>query len=76
MSKKWLINVSEEPDMINATLDNRRSLRQVLIGVSLFLAFQAIRKVKNMLNSDQQIKICFKLVPVSNLVNLSHQFST
>ena len=49
---KWLINMSEEPDMINATLDNGRSLRQLIIGVSLFFAFQAIRKVKNMLNSD------------------------
>ena len=41
---KWLINVSEEPDMINATLDIGRSLRQIIIGVSLFLVFQAIRK--------------------------------
>ena len=38
------INMSEEPDMINTTLDNGRSLRQLFIGVSLFLAFQAIRK--------------------------------
>ena len=44
MRKKWLINVSEEPDMINTTLDNRRSLRQLIVGVSFFLAFQAIRK--------------------------------
>ena len=36
--EKWLINVSEEPDMINTTLDNGRSLRQLIIGVSLFLA--------------------------------------
>ena len=43
MRKKWLIYVSEEPDMINTTLDNR-SLRQLIIGVSLFLAFQAIKK--------------------------------
>ena len=42
--EKWLINVSQEPDMMNTTLDNRRSLRQFIIGVSLFLAFQAIRK--------------------------------
>ena len=42
--EKWLINVSEEPDVISTTLDNRRSLRQLIIGVSLFLAFQAIRK--------------------------------
>ena len=46
---KWLISVSEEPDMINTTLENGRSLRQLIIGVSLFLAFQGIR---NMLNSD------------------------
>ena len=42
MREKWLINVSEEPDMINTTLDNRKSLRQLITGVSLFLAFQAI----------------------------------
>ena len=44
--------MSEETDVINATLDNGRSLRQIIIGVSLFLVFQAIRKVKNKLNSD------------------------
>ena len=42
--KKWLINVSEEPDMINTTLDKGRSLRQLVISVSLFIAFQAIKK--------------------------------
>ena len=42
--EKWLINVSQEPDMINTTLDNGRSLKQLIIGVSLFLAFQAIRE--------------------------------
>ena len=36
--------VSEEPDMINATLDNGRSLKQFFISVSLLLVFQAIRK--------------------------------
>ena len=36
--------------MIKARLDNGRSSRK--LGVSLFLAFQAIRNVKNMLNSD------------------------
>ena len=46
------MNVSEEPDMINTTLDNGRSLRQFIIGVNLFLEFQVIRKVENMLNSD------------------------
>ena len=44
MRKKWLINVSNEPDMINTTLDNGKSLRQLIISVSLLLAFQAIRK--------------------------------
>ena len=34
----------EEPDMINTTFENGRILRQLIIGVSLFLAFQAIRK--------------------------------
>ena len=36
--------MSEEPDMINTKLDNGRHLRQLIIGVSLFLSFQAIRK--------------------------------
>ena len=44
MRKNWLINVSEEPDMTNTTLDNERSSRQIIIGVSFFFAFQAIRK--------------------------------
>ena len=44
MRGKWLINGSKEPGMINTTLDNGRNLRQ-LIGVSLFLAFQAIREI-------------------------------
>ena len=44
MRKNWLINVSEESDMINITLDNGKSSRQLIIGVSFFLAFQAIRK--------------------------------
>ena len=64
--------MSEEPDKINTTFDNRRSLRQLIIGVSLFIAFQAIRKRKNMLNSDeQQIKICFMIVPISGMVILT-----
>ena len=37
--------MSEELDMINTTLANRRSLRQFIIGVSFVLAFQAVRKV-------------------------------
>ena len=47
MRKKWLINVSEESDMINITLDNGRSLRQLIICVSFFIAFEAIRKSLN-----------------------------
>ena len=39
-----VISVSEEPDMINTTHDNGRHLRQLIIGVSFFLVFQAIRK--------------------------------
>ena len=44
MSKKWLINVSEEPDIINVTLDDGRNLKPIIIGVSFFIVFQAIRK--------------------------------
>ena len=33
MSKKWLINVSKESDMINATLNNGKSLKEILFGV-------------------------------------------
>ena len=59
MRKNWLINVGEEPDMTNTTLVNRRRLRQLIIGVSLFLAFQAIRKrekyVKFRLTTNQEL---------------------
>ena len=51
--------MSEEPDMINTTLDNGRSLRQLIIGVSFFFAFQAIRKslkyVKFRLTTNQDL---------------------
>ena len=57
--EKWLISVNEDPDMINTTLDNRRSLRQLIIGVSFFLAFQAVRKslkyVKFKLTANQDL---------------------
>ena len=36
--------MSEESDMINITLDTGRRLSQLIIGVSSFFAFQAIRK--------------------------------
>ena len=59
MKKNWLINVSEEPNVTNTTLDNRRSLRQLIVGVSLLLAFQAIRKslkyVKFRLTTNQEL---------------------
>ena len=55
--------------MINTTLDNGRSSRQLIIGVILSLHFKLLGKVKSMLNSDQQqIQICFMLVPVSGMV--------
>ena len=49
MRRKWLINVTEELDMVNATLDNGKSVRQIIICVSLFLVFQLLEKVKNVL---------------------------
>ena len=59
MWKKWLINVSEESDMVNITLDNGRSFRQLIIDVSFFLAFQAIREslkyVKFRLTTNQDL---------------------
>ena len=47
MTKKWLINVGEDPHMRNTTFDNGRSSEQIFIGVSVFLLFLADRKVKN-----------------------------
>ena len=78
MRKKWLINVSEEPDMINTTRDNGRKLRQLIIGVSFFFAFHAIRKslryVKFRLTTNQDLLQARS--GVKFLVNLLHQFST
>ena len=45
--EKWLISVSEEPDTINTTLNNGRSFRRLIIGVSLFFVFLVKEKVKN-----------------------------
>ena len=59
MREKWLTNVGEEPNRINTTLDNGRSLRQLIICVSFFLAFQDIRKslryVKFRLTTNQDL---------------------
>ena len=41
--------MSEEPDMINTTLDNGRSF---LLALVCCLYFKLLGKVKNMLNSD------------------------
>ena len=53
------VNVSEEPDIIYTILDNERSLRQLIIGVSFFLSFQVIRKslkyVKFRLTTNQSL---------------------
>ena len=46
MRKKWLNNMSEKPDMINTTLDNGRSLKQFLFGVSFSLCFKLSEKGK------------------------------
>ena len=65
MSKKCLINVSEEPNMINATLDNGRSLKHVFLGVSCSFCFKLLEKIKNILNSintkSNQYNIFYKL---------------
>ena len=47
MRKNWIINVSEEPDMTNTTLDNGKSLKQLIIGVGLFLAYVKFRLTTN-----------------------------
>ena len=53
MKKNWLINVSDEQDMINGTLDNGKNLKQLIIGVLVCsLHYKLLGKVKNMLNSD------------------------
>ena len=77
MRKKWLINVGEDRHMRNTTFDNGRSSKQIFVGVSLFLVSLGNRKSKNAFESNQhKIKNCSKCVPVSDLVNLLHQFST
>ena len=44
MSKKWLINLSEELDIINAMVYIGGAQNKFLFGVSLFLVCEAIRK--------------------------------
>ena len=42
--EKLLFNVSEDPHIRSTILGNRRSSKQIFIGVSLFLLFLAKRK--------------------------------
>ena len=77
MRKKWLINVNEEPGMINTTLDNERSLRQLITGVSVFLAFQGIRKslkcVKLRLTTNQDLfQACSSVKSGESLASVLH----
>ena len=69
MTKKWLIIASQEPEMIKNTIDNGMSLRQLIIGIGVFLAFQAIRK--GLKNAKFKIKICCMLIPVLQMVILA-----
>ena len=56
--------------MRSDTRDTGKSLKQILIWCWL------TEKVKNSFNTNQhQVKIYFKLVLGSNLVNILHQFS-
>ena len=59
MRKNGLSMLSEEPDIINTTLNYGRSLRQLITGVSFFLALQAIGKsskyVKFRLTTNQDL---------------------
>ena len=61
MNKKWLINVSEEPNIINATLDNGMSLKHVFI---LCQSFQAI-------NVEQEIKEVRLLAVLTRNISLN-----
>ena len=61
--------MSEEQEMINATLDNGKRVKTDSYSV---LYIKLLGKVTNMLISDQhQIKVCFMLVPVLRKVNLA-----
>ena len=59
LAKKWLINVSQEPDRRNAALDTGTSLKQILIR------FQFVPYVSSYLKELKCIK--FKLLPNQNL---------
>ena len=61
---------------INTTLDNGRSLRQLIIGVSFFLAFQAVRKslkyVKFRLTTNQDLFQARSSVKFGELESVLH----
>ena len=71
--------MSEELDMINTTLDDGRSFRQLIIGVRSFLAFQAIRKslkyvklrlttYQDLLQAHSSVKFSKSLASVLHLI--------
>ena len=73
MYKKWPMNVGEEPDARNATLDSGTGSRQILNLIFIcFLSFKLLKKncqhVKFKLIPRQGF---FKLFPVSRIVNLA-----
>ena len=70
--QKRLIDVSEGPDVRDATLDIGTSLNKLPFGVIFSLYFQRLEKVRNTLNSESIAnENSFQLVPVSRMMNLS-----
>ena len=68
--------MTEEPNMINTTLNNGRSLRQLIIGVSLFLAFQAIRKSLEYVKIQTNNKSRFVISCISSPLDLTDAIIT
>ena len=50
--QEWLSSVREDQDMRNATLDNRRNMKQMLIWCKFVPCILAIEKHKNSVNSS------------------------
>ena len=72
MSKKRPINVSKEPDVRNASLDTGTSLNQTPTQFKCVpCIFSCLRELKMHQVQLIQINICFKLFPVSRIVNFA-----
>ena len=73
----WLVSVGGDPHVWGAVLGGGGGSGWIFLVLVCSLWFWLKAEVSNSFKSDgNRVGVCFRLIPVSGLVNFLHQFST